>query len=255
MTPEEHQNKEIPDIKFNIDEFDIENYDFKPLTEGLGFHKDQKKKAITTRSTQGQSLPRPSTVVKQRAKSAGVATLASRNKGIVTQVSQAHSSVKFDRGLEAFYRDDPLTTEADKEVEPVSKERKVVVLADSAERVMAFFLDYILIFALTGLTFYGFSYIAEVPIDVFMATATKSLLLLGALLHVLFFLFYFSVLDIAGTVGKRLFGITLESVDGKLGLGETFLRSLIVLFSIPLLGLPIFINLQDKLTDTRVIRS
>ena len=47
MDSRQNREETIPEIKFNVDDFDLENYEFEPLTEGLGFHNENKKRENT----------------------------------------------------------------------------------------------------------------------------------------------------------------------------------------------------------------
>ena len=47
------KTERTPKIELNLDEFDLDNYDLNPLTQGLGFHCVKKEKAIAQPVTGG----------------------------------------------------------------------------------------------------------------------------------------------------------------------------------------------------------
>ena len=75
------------------------------------------------------------------------------------------------------------------------------------------------------------------------------------LLSVSIFLFYFTLLDSAGTVGKRFMGLQLiDSKSSKTtNLKQNFFRALISLLCLTFLGFPFLVNFQDKISNTKLV--
>ena len=84
---------------------------------------------------------------------------------------------------------------------------------------------------------------------------SAEMLILTSTLFVIFFLLYFSILDVSASPGKTIKGVMLVcSTGGRLEVRHTFTRALIVLLSPFLLFLPLVFNWQSKLSDTTLIR-
>jgi hypothetical protein len=78
--------------------------------------------------------------------------------------------------------------------------------------------------------------------------------LFGASSFSIFYLSYFSILDLQSTPGKSLLNLHLLRENNKeVSLRDSFFRSVITLLSFVTLGLPCLIDFQGKLTDTKVV--
>jgi hypothetical protein len=83
----------------------------------------------------------------------------------------------------------------------------------------------------------------------------KEIILFTTGVFSIYFLFYFSVLDLSSTVGKSIMGLEIRTLEGKRpGIQNTFSRSLVTLLSIPLLGLPILTVIEEKISGIKVYK-
>ena len=71
----------------------------------------------------------------------------------------------------------------------------------------------------------------------------------------MYYLLYFTILDLIGSPGKNLVGIRLIRNDGgRLHFRHTFVRSIITILSSAVLFFPLLMDFQGKLTDTKIVR-
>lgn len=234
-------NKENEDID-NI----VDNFDFKPITEGLGFHhslKDEKEVRVDL-NKQSRALKRE----------------------LETRVDQLQKPTTVDikpnmGDLAPFYTN---TTESQTTTLPVTEvvEEEVIeapnyILASTTKKFMAWSVDFFLLISVLCLTMASIIFFADLPMEIISTFMLFDEIPTSALtIFTLFYLFYFSFLDKTAhsTFGKRLFGLTVTGFDEKqISFSKSFYRAFMTVISIPFLGLPLFLNLQDKLTDTIVI--
>ena len=82
---------------------------------------------------------------------------------------------------------------------------------------------------------------------------TDYFIFINILLFSFMYIFYFSILDIDQTIGKSFLKLRVKDINQqRVDLKTTFLRSVITLFSFPLLGLPLFLDFQSRITETVV---
>ena len=69
-----------------------------------------------------------------------------------------------------------------------------------------------------------------------------------------FFLFYFTLLDVVTSPGKKIFSIRLISTTSeKVKIDQTLIRSVVTLFSFVTIGMPLLFDFQGKLSDTKAV--
>lgn len=230
---ENTQNHNEVEIKFNIDEFDLENYEFKALNEGLGFHNDEQgiEKVQIAQTLIEEKKPSP--VVKREPQR------PVERKSMVMEEMALPSSI---------------TQMATKSVE-APKHVKKIKLATEADRFSAFFIDTAIVLLMT-LTFYTLSLsITGLSLDqIFTESSLMWSAPFLATMFCFFFLMYFSLLDSFGTFGKRQLNIVLKKTnDREISSSDCLVRALITLLSIPLCFFPIALDFQGKLSDTQVV--
>lgn len=139
--------------------------------------------------------------------------------------------------------------------EPVKKE-KVLVVGSTRERTLAFLADFCIILFITALTLFTLVYGADLNIQVLISILESHEIILFALsIFSLYFLLYFSILDLTSTIGKSLMGLELKLENGKRPLlGNTFPRALVSLISLFLVGLPFLSNIQNKFSESEVYK-
>ena len=70
------------------------------------------------------------------------------------------------------------------------------------------------------------------------------------------FLFYFTLMDTCGTVGKRFLGLQLtDAADHPIRIPQSLSRAFISLLGLGCLGLPLIANIQGRFSGTKVVKS
>jgi hypothetical protein len=120
-------------------------------------------------------------------------------------------------------------------------------------RAIAFGMDLLLLFAGIAVTFLVLAKGSGVEIQNLMSILSPlELILFTSGVFCIYFILYFSFLDLSSTVGKELMGI---KVDGKnITLKNTFSRSLLALLSLPLLGIPMLTGLVEVISETKIVK-
>lgn len=222
----------------------IDNFELKPITDGLGFHHSLKEKKEVTLNLKSQSDSLQNDIQKR---------ISHLDK---PEVSKNVNSVNMGE-LAPFYSanlDTPIAKEINLEVrEEVSYSEPSISI-----RLCAWSIDVFVLITIMMVTFTGMMYFSKLPMEslnVFMISDELFISLM--LITTMFYVFYFSFLDKTSysTVGKRLMDIKVVSTDGAMSLTQAFFRSCFTLISIPLLGLPLILKIHDKITDTMIVES
>ncbi len=240
---------------------DQDDFEFKPLTKGLGFHHTEKK----------QTQVRTNTGVMNRSISA-----AGARKSIPTNPSLKSTPTQklatpnsLPQELKAFYETpaEPTSMPAlpsvgSAQVQEVKVSTKTPILSEevkSAPRIIqlsAWIVDIVVI---------SFFVVATMSALFFMLgiefSSWKEVLLLDRnyivpiSLFAIYYILYFGILDLVGGVGKTLMGLKVVSrVPGeKISFFKTLLRSIVSLLSLGAFGLPHIVDFQGKLSDTEVV--
>lgn len=203
----------------NLDDIDLDNLTFRPITQGLGFHPEKKEIPIIRSK---MSAPRP-TFNPQ-----------------TTQALPPHM-VSVPR---------PAPPQKPKIEEKILEEGQMFF------RFLAFSTDMLIILSASGITLFILGLASGLSMDIFMSIfSLKEIILFTTGVFSIYFLFYFSILDISSTVGKSLMGLEMKTIDGKRPvLQSTFSRSLLTLLFLPLLGTPAIGEIQEKLTGTKIFK-
>ena len=210
-----------------LDEFDIESYKPRPINPGLGFHEKE----------QGRQNSR-----------------SSLKTNLERRLDREHSLERAD-SLKAFYE----MPSAGKKKEPV----KVVAVArgvDGSSQFFAWLLDLLVIGVISSGTIIGLGFFAHIfgktSMEMVILTFSRMDGLMGmGVLFGLTYLLYFTYGDISTSLGKKFFGVKLVAQSGKSpNTKMTFVRSLITLFSLSLLGIPALLDFQGKLSNTKIVR-
>jgi len=136
------------------------------------------------------------------------------------------------------------------------KLEKVLVTANYQDRILAFMIDFFVILMVTATTLATLVYGANLKIQVLISIISPlELIIFASSIFSLYFLLYFSILDLTSTVGKSLMGLELKLEDGKRPLlASTFPRALVTLISLALLGIPLLSNFQEKFSESEVFK-
>lgn len=239
---------------------DQEDFEFKPLTKGLGFHHTEKK----------QTQVRTQTGVMNRSVSAASARKSIPTtpglKSTPTQKLATPNSLP--QELKAFYE-----SPAEAQVPalptarvPQAQEVKVPVSSPilseeimSAPRIIqlgAWLVDVVVIALFVVATMSALFFMLGLEFS-----SWKEVLLMDRnyivplSLFAIYYVLYFGILDLVGGVGKTLMGLKVVArVPGeKISFFKTLLRSIVSLLSLGAFGLPHIVDFQGKLSDTEVV--
>lgn len=235
----------------NDNEFNLEDLNFKAVNKGLGFHhKETLKNAAplvkrATKTSLKEANTTPAVILGKNPKTqndfdpialtqAEVALLGGHKAAPKTETPKA----------ETLHGEIPLKTEKK------AKEAGVV------NQTVAWIIDIACITASLATTVALFTLLSGIHWStlVGLVPAIEMGMFLGSL-FVIYYLLYFTVLDLHQTPGKSLLGVRLERLDGRrVKVKQTFTRALVGLISFALLGLPLTMDFQGKLSDTKVVR-
>lgn len=213
-----------------IEEID---FDFKPITSGLGFHHQKAtevKPTITERTVAVAPMP-------------------------TYQAPKKEMNV-YQSDLSIFY--------GQAQAEPVLtpeiglKEEKYFKLATRSQRVFSYLTDLLLIASLLGIVMTVMARTISMDLMEVWAQYPNEITPLVITLFCGFYLLYFSVFEKANqsTLGKNLFGLRVVGYNDKpLSLVSLLARSSISLLNFVSLGLFSYFDLQNKVTNSKVIRN
>lgn len=224
----------------------MDDFEFKPITKGLGFHHSisEKSKVETDLKSQQKSLQED---LKRN-------TERILNKIPSPSVEKKH--VEHMGELAAFYNPTAIDT---KNIAPLVKEEEVEVLADASMgiRLMAWLVDVAVVTFMFITAIVSIFMVADMPFDSLSPLFfTSDIGTNFVVLFMMFYVFYFSFLDKTefSTLGKRLFDIKLISMTSAPSFLNTTLRTILTFVSVLTLGLFSMLSLQDSLTNTKVIK-
>ena len=221
-----------------IDDID---FDFKPITSGLGFHSNQTTEIkpvfneSAKMSSSNISMPMPSMPISQ-------------------PMARKESNQIYQNELSAFYGRETVTQAP--VAEPSAE--KIIRSATKSQRVLAYFLDMGLILSCVGLVMTIMARLIEKDlIDVWEAYPNEITPLVMVLFSG-FYLMYFSIYDKThtSTLGKNLLGIRVVDLDNKSpSFTMLMFRSFVMLMNFVSLGLFSYFDLQNKIANTKVIKA
>lgn len=247
--------KSIPaSVHFNFDEFNISEDSFKPMTKGLGFHQEQKKSSFRQLPKEVKPFGTNRTQVK-----AGTIL-----KSLDTENS-ATASRHIPTGLEAFYgtkgnlrKNDHVNT-IENSIE--SREVKLDIVknfkAASAElQFVAWLIDLLIVSSFVVVTGALFVFTSGIKFEMFSHLISKQdLAAFTTAIFSIYYLLYFTILDLSASPGKTIMGIRLVKINNaNVSVKYTFMRAFISLLSGIVLFLPMLLDFQGRLSDTKVVR-
>lgn len=229
MNLENIQNKKNTPAPMT-DDFD---FDFKPITSGLGFHHNKTtdiKPVFTEKTVVVSPLP-------------------------TTQMQAKKEMNVYQNDLSLFYGQAQATPAPVQET--IIKEEKIYRLASKPQRVVAYFTDLLLVSAILGIVLTVMARTISMDLmDVWMSYPHEITPLVVTLFSG-FYLMYFSIFEMTGqsTLGKTIFNLRVTTLDNKaLSLTALLARTAISLLNFASLGLFSYFDLQNKVTDSKVIR-
>lgn len=214
-----------------IDDMD---FDFKPITSGLGFHHQKAtevKPVITERTVAMSTMTPPVSPLK---------------KGMNV----------YQNDLSLFYNQTPPQTVSMPEFEQPVVEEKYFRLGGRVERVMAYFADLLLIASALAVILTVMARTISMDLVDIWSQYPNEITPLVVTLFCGFYLIYFSIFEKTGpTLGKSMFKLRVVNSENKsLSLSALILRSTISLLNFVSLGLFSYFDLQNKVTSSKVIR-
>jgi uncharacterized RDD family membrane protein YckC len=220
---------QIKDKKPSLPLEDID-FDFKPITSGLGFHHQKAtdvKPVITERTVAASTFP----------------SLPLKKEANVYQ-----------NDLSLFYGHQKEETSLP--VEPV-KEEKYYRPATKPQRFFAYVTDLLFVVSILGVVLTVMARTISMDLMEVWSLFPNEITPLVVTLFCGFYLMYFSIFEKASqsTMGKNLFGLRVMSMDDRsLSLSTLLLRSMISLLNFVSLGLFSYFDLQNKVTNSKVVR-
>lgn len=204
------------------------DFDFRPITSGLGFH-SQKTTEIKPVFSENLSIPQVRPVVRQQ-----------------QQVYQNELSM--------FYGRDNTFQEPVEQI----KEDKIIRNATKSQRVLAFIIDLSFVLSCLGIVLTVMARLIERDLLEVWSAYPNEITPMVVVLFTGFFLIYFSIYDktFQSTLGKNLLSIRVVDLDNKApSFTMLMFRSSIMLANFVSLGLFSYFDLQNKVANTKVIKA
>ena len=235
----------------NDNEFNLEDLSFKAVNKGLGFHHKEALK---------NSAPLVKRATKTPLKEANTAPAVIIGKNPRTQndfdpIALTNAEMALLGGHKTIQKMETPKTEPLHGEIPLKAEKKAKD-AGIINQTVAWVVDIACITAGLATTVALFALLSGIQWSTLagLVTPIEMAAFLGSL-FVIYYLLYFTVLDLHQTPGKSLLGVRLERLDGRrVKVKQTFTRAMIGLLSFALLGLPLTMDFQGKLSDTKVVR-
>ena len=212
----------------DTDEFEIEKINFRPVAKGLGFHKNEKE------------IPQATKIKKKRQES----------------ISHKLTPPLSTMDLETFYN--PAKDGQRKSLDSVNSSKNIPLEFKNAgiiKRFGAWIID--LLFIIISLISFMFLLIQIAQLDMkIVVTSLREGMYWEyyTLFFIIFYIAYFTFFDLLSTPGKVIFKIKLVKSDySPVSITESFVRSSITLFSSVILFLPLLMDIQGKLSETKLI--
>lgn len=225
------QNKNQKNTQIAIEDID---FDFKPITSGLGFHqtKTEVKPIIQDRPMSMAQTSMPITPVKKD-----------------LNVYQNDLAIFYNQAVEK---------KAQEVEEKMSEEQNFFRLASKTQRVVAYVSDLLFLLSILGIVLTVMARTISMDLLDVWAQYPNEITPLVVTLFCGFYLIYFSIFEKMGqsTLGKSMFSLkVLDTNDNSPSLVTLFIRSFVGLLNFVSLGLFSYFDLQNKVTSTKVVRA
>lgn len=215
-----------PDMDFD--------FDFKPITSGLGFHHQK--------TTEAKSF-----ITERKVAAAPTPTLSTPKKEMNI----------YQNDLSLFYGQELPAEETMALPETKITNEKVFVKGTAVERSSAYILDLLLITSILGMVMTVMARTISMDLMEVWTEYPNEITPLVLTLFCGFYLMYFSIFEKTenSTLGKNLFGLRVTGTDHKsLSLVTLVMRTTISLLNFASLGLFSYFDLQNKATSSKVVR-
>jgi uncharacterized RDD family membrane protein YckC len=255
MTPENHsfssQNQSQP-LQVNLDEFNISEESFRPMTKGLGFHQEQKRASF--KSSPKELKPFGSARTQPKA-----AAILSPLSGQTANVASGH----IPSGLEAFYGTKGTSgvqvNNLEKKIDSIEEKkgtRQVTRAASGIAQFSAWMIDVLVVASFVAVTEALLVVASGIRYEMFARLiSNQDLLTFTLAIFSIYYLLYFTILDLSASPGKTIMGLRLLKTDqASLTVRNTFIRARVSLLSSVALFLPMLLDFQGRLSDTKVVK-
>lgn len=205
----------------NLDEIDLDEITFKPITQGLGFHPEKKEIPIIRSKMSTPRTPQPFSTTFVPAPTMTSTLSTPKPKMAIPKI-----------------------------------EVKALEAAPLSLRLTAFSVDMLIVLLGTAVTLFILGLGSGLSIEILISIlAPQEIILFTIGVFSIYFLFYFSLLDLSSTIGKSMMGLEVKTIEGKrLSIQNSFFRSFLTLLSLPLLGAPTMAEVQEKLSGTKIYK-
>lgn len=248
--------KTTPPIRIDLDEFQISEDTFKPMTRGLGFHHDTKRPSFRPAPKEVKAFGSTKSPMNQ--------SLRSIPSSIGAPSKSTPNAAQMPSGLEAFYGAKPAESVAQNLFEnpihdktEIKKEKTISAKsASQTSQLFAWIIDILVIASFVALTGTLLVFSSGIEFDMYSRLiTTQDLAIFGAAIFSIYYLLYFTILELSSTPGKTIFGIRLVTASGsEVTVKHTFTRAFISLLSGVALFLPMLLDFQGRLSDTKVVK-
>jgi uncharacterized RDD family membrane protein YckC len=253
-------SKPNPPIQVNLDEFQINEDTFKPMTKGLGFHQDTKRPSFKPSPKEVRTFGSAKAPLKASLGGMSASTLGQAN---VSNNAKPVMGNQLPSGLEAFYGKSQTSKEEtnlfEQQIiieEKIITNKTTVKVAPQMAQFFAWIIDVLVITSFVALTGALLVFASGIDYKMFSRLiSSQDLAMFTAAIFSIYYLLYFTILDLSATPGKTIFAIRLIRADGgPVSVKHTFARSLISLFSGVALFLPMLLDFQGRLSETKVVK-
>lgn len=267
QTSAKKAQKKTIEKSVEIDDFQLSEESFKPMTKGLGFHHEPKKQAfkpapqeskpiVHTKSLPTQGVPGSIT----RTQNQSFVPMADLSKD-----NQKTTSAHIPSGLEAFYSSNSSVLANNTSVESTFFEEKSKTSTKTVKKhqaapvvaqLSAYIIDLLLICSFVIFTAALLVLASGIELSMYSRIISQQdLAVFAVAMFSIYYLLYFTILDASSTPGKTIFGLKLVKSDGKpVAVKDSFFRAIISLISGVALFLPLMLDFHGKLTDTKVVK-
>lgn len=249
------QKKTSP-ILVNLDEFNISEDSFKPMTKGLGFHQDQKISSFKPAPKETKAFG------SARTQAPASVVLSSLAGGQASKVTAQHIPT----GLEAFYgtkgnpgnqesHQQSLETKLDLYSEASAQKINYKAASGSAQFI-AWTIDLLVVASFVAVTAVLLVLVSGIHPQMFLRlVSTEDLIIFNSAIFSIYYLLYFTILDLGASPGKTIMGLRLVRSDNEnVEVKNTFTRAIVSLLSSVALFLPMLLDFQGRLSDTKVVK-
>ncbi len=240
----------LPILKISTQEIDLDDISFMPMTEGLGLLNNPQKTFSKTTLKSSRSVKSPLALL-----GSGLsANLPSVNDQQIQQASLRNFydfNQKDSVGERQLARDKKITSMTQAKVAEAKQLKKTVKYISQP---LAWLIDITIIALAVTTTFFFFWISSGISLPTLnKIISTNELMVFSSSIFALYYLIYFSILELSATPGKAILKIKITKVDNEeINIKNTALRATITLISFLVAGLPLLMDFQGKLSDTQV---